>query len=68
MLGGDGKGVGGKREVGIRNKYKKTFGGYGYVQYVDCDDGFSYAKTSNCTTYVLLTICLLYLSKTITNK
>lgn len=39
-----------KREVGIRNKYKKTFGGYGYVQYLDCDDGFSHAKTSNCTT------------------
>lgn len=50
MLGGRWEGGGEKREVRIKNKYKKTFGGFGYVQYLDCDDGFSCAKTSNCTT------------------
>ena len=38
-----------KREVDIRKEYKKTSGGHGYVNDLNCGDGFTYVKTSNCT-------------------
>lgn len=41
----------GKGETGLRKEYEETFGGYEYIHYLDCDDGFtySYVKTSNFT-------------------
>ena len=38
-----------KKEVDIRKEYKKTSGGHGYVNDLNCGDGFTYVKTSNCT-------------------
>lgn len=49
LLGGHQEGEE-KRELGLRKEYKKeNFGGYGDVSYLDCEDGFTSAKTSNCT-------------------
>lgn len=57
-----------RKEVEIRKEYKKTPGGHGYVNYLNCGEGSTYVKRSNLIfNMCYLLLCQLYHYKTINN-